>query len=67
MVPETEPSWELFREQEANRLNIRMTSARMPKAFFTWQFPSPPSRRAQAPLRRDGGWEGSGVGWFLSN
>ena len=26
------------------------------------QFPSPPSRRAIAPLRRDGGWEGSGVG-----
>src|SRR5438034_9993213 len=25
-------------------------------------FPSPPSRRATAPLRRDGGWEGSGMG-----
>jgi len=26
------------------------------------QFPSPPTRRAIAHLRRDGGWEGSGVG-----
>src|SRR3989442_14856429 len=37
MVPETAPPLELFGEQEANGLNVRMTPARMPKAFFTWR------------------------------
>jgi len=35
-----------------------------PRRGAAWrgQFPSPPPRRAIASLRRDGGWEGSGVG-----
>src|SRR5206468_3023184 len=38
------------------------SSDRSKRAGVGEQLPSPPSRRAIAPLRRDGGWEGSGVG-----
>jgi pimeloyl-ACP methyl ester carboxylesterase len=43
-------------------LGLLSTNEGSQHAAALGQFPSPPSRRAIAPLRRDGGGEGSGVG-----
>src|SRR5947207_11681172 len=49
-------------EHPTSPINPSPTPAREESQIPDAQFPSPPSRRAIAPLRRDGGWEGLGVG-----
>ena len=70
----SQPAWQIvkrFQDRQRSQYepgptpNPSEAGSRHPDAFG--RFPSPPSRRAIAPLRRDGGWEGSGVGLSVKN